>query len=169
VDRLFNPYVNASKQRVHGCDIELRSVLETAARGVFDVQFIGSRIGSNKLKVLSFLPGEQLAGSFGAPKVRANLNVAWRREDWRAALQGRYTSGFDDASGTDRVGSHMEWNAQVGYAGFRWLDLAVGVENLFDNRPPGAGTLQGFPPQYFDMRGRFFYLQARATLRAGDR
>ena len=59
------------------------------------------------------------------------------------------------------MNTYTEWDLRVGYEGIPWLGLTVGVENVFDNAPPTATSLQGFSQQYHDMRGRFFYAQAR--------
>jgi outer membrane receptor protein involved in Fe transport len=52
----------------------------------------------------------------------------------------------------------------------RTTKLTLGVENLFDEAPPfSVGSLhpQGFPVQFYDMRGRFIYAQAIFSMGGG--
>jgi len=95
----------------------------------------------------------------------------WFRNNWQAGVYGRWIDGFADGREDLQVPSQIKWDGQVAYTGFKNLTLTLGVENLFDEEPPfSSGTSfftsqQGFPGQYYSMRGRFFYLQAAMSLK----
>jgi outer membrane receptor protein involved in Fe transport len=158
IDVVHDRYTNAAAQRVRGCDVELDTHRPTDSWGAFGGQLIASRIFSNELKILPSLPSEELAGTFGFPEWRANINLYWQKGRWRAGIQGRYTDGYTDGWDTSRnVESHTEWDAQLGVAATRRVAVTVGVENVFDHAPPSGFNQQGFAQQFYDMRGRFFY------------
>jgi len=163
-DQINDPYINAASQKVKGCDLEMNAGVQTERYGEFGAQMIGTHMASNKLQILPEIPSEQLAGTFGYPEKRVNLNLFWHRQDWRANLQGRYTDSFDRAFGSGSVDSHTEWDARLSFSGISGFDFTLGIENLFDKTPPSAFGLQGFPHQYYDMRGRFFYAQVSVNL-----
>ncbi len=115
---------------------------------------------SNQLAFGADDPLEELAGTFGYPKNRANVNVFWSRNRWQVGVYGRWTDGFAEAFGEGSVGSHTEWDAQVRFTATQAAHVTFGIENLFDESPPfSTSTLQGFPVDYYDMRGRFLYAQ----------
>ena len=106
---------------------------------------------------------EELAGTYGYPKNRANLNLYWNTNEWQVGLNGRWIDGFADTVPGSTVASHAEWDTQVSYSGLQSVRLTLGVKNMFDQAPPfSMGNLhpQGFPVQFYDMRGRFVYVQA---------
>ncbi len=87
-------------------------------------------------------------------------------------LYGRWTDGFADTVPGSTVASHTEWDTQISYSGLRTARLTLGVENLFDEAPPfsvGNFHPQGFPVQFYDMRGRFIYAQVSFSLGSGRR
>jgi iron complex outermembrane receptor protein len=127
-------------------------------------------MASNEFTLTAGADPVELAGSFGFPKNRVNMNFFWSLSDWDAGLYGRWTDGFDDPHRDGNVPSHIEWDTQVSYSGFSHFKLTLGVENVFDEDPPfalGEFSPQGFPAQYYDMRGRFYYVQAKLSLDNG--
>jgi outer membrane receptor protein involved in Fe transport len=160
-DRLNNQYTNAAEQKVTGCDPDIQSVVVLDRFGTFSTQFVGTHMTSNKFRAVDSEPYEELAGTYGVPENRANLNFYWQRNRVRGGVQGRYIGSYDDAIGEGTVGAHTEWDFQLGWRAIDWLDVVFGVVNVFDEQPPQSSSLQGFATQYYDMRGRFYYLQAR--------
>ncbi|VUX55292.1 putative TonB-dependent receptor [uncultured Woeseiaceae bacterium] len=157
--------LNFGRQKVEGCDVEFTSVWDRTNGGALQVQLLATHMASNELALDSDDPLEELAGSYGYPKNRANLNMFWNKNEWQVGLYGRWTDGFDDTVPGHTVASHTEWDTQISYSGLRAARLTLGVENLFDEAPPfsvGNSHPQGFPVQFYDMRGRFIYL--RVTL-----
>ena len=127
------------------------------------IDFAGQQITRTKSS------GDEITSAIerSEPKNRANLNLFWNKNDWQVGLYGRWTDGFDDTVPGSTVASHTEWDTQVSYSGLRAAKLTLGVENVFDEAPPfsaGSSHPQGFPVQYYDMRGRFIYAQVSLSL-----
>ena len=79
---------------------------------------------------------------------------------------------MEDTFPESDVDSQTEWVTQISTSGLRTAKLTLGVENLFDEPPPfsvGSFHPQGFPVQFYDMRGRFIYAQATFSLGGGKR
>jgi iron complex outermembrane recepter protein len=163
VDLINDRYTNAASQKVSGCDVEIDTHVDSEALGQLGAQFVATHMASNKFQAAPGAKSEQLAGTFGFPENRANLNLFWQRRSWGGSVRGRYISSFDHVSGVGNVDSHLEWDAQLSFSGLRGYEFTLGIENLLDEEPPSAFGLQGFPQQYYDMRGRFLYVQARIT------
>lgn len=161
--------LNFGHQKVEGCDVEATSGWETPDGNSLQARLVATHMASNQLSVGSNEPPEELAGTYGYPENRANLSLFWSKNAWHAGLNGRWTDGFADTVPGSTVASHIEWDSQISYSGLSATRLTLGVENLFDRTPPfSIGNLhpQGFPVQFYDMRGRFVY--ARATVSFGN-
>jgi len=157
--------LNFGRQEVDGCDVELETVWDTPGSGQLQAQLLATHMRSNKLAFGDSDPLEELAGTFGYPQNRANLNVYWSRNKWEVGVYGRWTDGFAEAFGEGSVGSHTEWDTQARFTATPSASVTFGIENLLDEMPPfSASTLQGFPVEYYDMRGRFFYAQFNYSL-----
>ncbi|MGD8341285.1 MAG: TonB-dependent receptor, partial [Gammaproteobacteria bacterium] len=157
--------LNFGRQEVRGCDLDVDTAFIGPADGVLTGQVLATHIGSNRLSRAAGDPLEQLAGAYGYPKNRVNLNLTWSRDRWQAGLYGRWTDGLEEAMGEGEVASHVEWDAQMRFAATRATSVTLGVENLLDEPPPfSASASQGFPVDYYDMRGRFVYLQLNHTI-----
>jgi iron complex outermembrane receptor protein len=178
VDMAGNPYpgsiaevnllpLNFGRQDVDGCDLEVSSKWDGRRRGAFEARLLGTHMASNKLAFGAAEPLEELAGTYGYPKNRATLNLVWSRAAWEVGLRGHWTDAFDDTWPGHRVAAHREWDTQLSYSGWRMARITFGVDNLLDEAPPlsvGTDHLQGFPVQFYDMRGRFAYAEARFSL-----
>ena len=153
---------NFGRQKVEGCDVEVTSAWDRPNGNTVHAQLLVTHMASNKLAFGSDDPLEELAGTYGYPKNRANLNFFWNTTDWQVGLNGRWTDGFADTVPGSTVASHAEWDTRISYSGLQPVRLTLGVKNMFDKAPPfSMGNLhpQGFPVQFYDMRGRFVYLQ----------
>jgi iron complex outermembrane receptor protein len=154
---------NFGHQQVEGCDVEATSVWDRPNGSSLQMQFLATHMASNKLAFGSDDPLDELAGTYGYPKNRANLNLFWSKNVWQVGLNGRWIDGFADTVPGSTVASHTEWDTQVSYSGLQLVRLTLGVKNMFDQAPPfsmGNHHPQGFPVQFYDMRGRFIYVQA---------
>jgi outer membrane receptor protein involved in Fe transport len=100
--------LNFGKQEVKGCDIELKSDWEIPDGSVLQAQLVGTHMASNKLAFGADDPLEELAGTYGHPENRANLNLYWHRNNWQVGLHGRWTDGFDDTIPGKTVASHTQ-------------------------------------------------------------
>ena len=146
---------------------EINFGVATNRFGQFGVQLLGTHMASNKFALGSDENLQELAGTYGYPENRANLNTFWSSDNWEFGVYGRWTDGFEDVNRTGEVDSHVDWDTNISFSGISHLKLTLGVENLFDEAPPfavGNFNPQGFPNQFYNMRGRFYYAQATLVL-----
>ena len=166
IDQVNNVLLNLANQEVRGYDADISYNHETDKAGTFGARLMWTHLSSHKSAFGSTDDPEQLAGTWGYPENRANLDMYWLRKNWQLGIYGRWIDGFADRGEDTRVPSQIKWDSQLTFSGFRNTALTLGIENLFDEDPPfSPGTSffrgqQGFPDQYYSMRGRFFYLQA---------
>ena len=167
INQVNNSYLNLGTQEVAGYDLEIDYGVATNRFGYFGVQLLGTHLASNKFALGSDENLKELAGTYGYPENRANLNTFWSNDNWLFGVYGRWIDGFEDTNREDDVDSHVEWDTNVSYSGINHLKLTLGVENMFDAEPPfavGDFNLQGFPAQFYNMRGRFYYAQMTLSL-----
>ncbi len=184
LEAIDNRWVNAGETATQGIDINARLQGRlTDAR--WSVVLDGSYLLKKKSRLISSAP-------FGASEVgvftrSGDLGLRWKhaltgtytRGPWTAMLQNLYRSGYTDrvlpgvANGSvvppnwnPKVKAYQLWNASLGYAVMKNLNLTVGVRNLLDKDPPfsaayddntGAGS--SWEPRVADPRGRSFMLQ----------
>ncbi len=130
-------------------------------------------------------------GLYGAPSLRwrAQWRTALVRAGWTHSLTARYQSGYRDAPVSLQVldasgqatGDTVEWRAHIPRS-LRWdwqtqwqLDaqwqLSLGIENVFNRRPPTSwassgpykAQIIGYDERYFDPLGRVWALQMRLS------
>jgi outer membrane receptor protein involved in Fe transport len=166
IDQVNNMLLNLATQEVRGYDADISYNHETGSAGTFGARLMWTHLSSHESALGSTDDPEQLAGTWGYPENRANLDMYWLRKNWQLGIYGRWIDGFADRGEDTRVPSQIKWDSQLTFSGFRNTALTLGIENLFDEDPPfSPGTSffrgqQAFPGQYYSMRGRFFYLQA---------
>ena len=184
LEAIDNRWVNAGETATQGIDINARLQGRlTDAR--WSVVLDGSYLLKKKSRLISSAP-------FGASEVgvftrSGDLGLRWKhaltgtytRGPWTAMLQNLYRSGYTDrvlpgvANGSvvppnwnPKAKAYQLWNASLGYAVMKNLNLTVGVRNLLDKDPPfsaayddntGAGS--SWEPRVADPRGRSFMLQ----------
>ncbi|HET9337246.1 MAG TPA: TonB-dependent receptor, partial [Sphingomicrobium sp.] len=176
--------VNQGKVKTSGVDVQLAYSMPT------DSIVENSRLSANLLVnyLINFkveeLPGLVIdyagtASYFGAglgtsfPEWKANLNLAWNMKPFTFSTRVRYIDGMDNRlkvqfpgeehlhSGPDSV---WYFDAAV-EADFRPLTLRLGMNNLFDKKPPeySPNVQSGTDPSLYDVIGRRAYVSA--TLR----
>ena len=102
----------------------------------------------------------------GFPRWKHNLAGTWTYGPWAATLNQLFIDSYQDVACSDGtfcrdVGTYSVWGLQGKYTGFKNLELAVGVKNLFDKDPPytrQSNAFQvGYDPALADPTGRFYY------------
>jgi iron complex outermembrane receptor protein len=98
------------------------------------------------------------------PEVKSTLTVNWELGGWGATATARHLSEVDEAGAPNTLDATTYFDAQL-----RWtpavlderITLAVGVNNLTDEDPPGCFTcgLNNFDPTTYDPPGRFGYFR----------
>ena len=96
----------------------------------------------------TFRPGEdpvQLAGTNRYPRYRSTVGGTLEHGDFGFTLMANYIHSFNDPSRDGRVGSFIEVNPQVTYSGFWDTRVTLGIQNVFDKRPPWTSdTWEGY-------------------------
>lgn len=168
---------NLGKTVVSGIDVDLKGrVLVTAEDRV-----TGRLNGTYLLKYdqrnldgsyTSAINSPSALGIGVAIRWRHTASVTWENGPWAATLAQNFQGGYHDlrtslqpATVTPReVGTYETYDAQLSYAGFKSMQLTLGMKNLFNRDPPytnyGAGFVGGYDLSYTDVRGRFAYLTA---------
>ena len=109
----------------------------------------------------------QSSGALGAiSRWKHYATIDWDYGPWGATLAQTYSMGYVDEN-TDlndnlrRVGDYDIYDLQGRYTGFKNLELAAGVKNLFNKAPPFTNQnftfITGYDPSYADPRGSFYY------------
>jgi iron complex outermembrane receptor protein len=110
--------------------------------------------------------------SFGGviPRYKHNLTFNWNYGPWGATLINHYITGYQTAPNQVDGLPHFvpwfsTWDIQGTWNGFKYLQLALGLRNMFNKEPnlfiPTANQFQyGYDPSIYDPRGRVFYARA---------
>ncbi|AXA83397.1 TonB-dependent receptor [Lysobacter oculi] len=136
--------------------------LDLAARTRFDLA--GGRM-QNMLQIgyvneYTIDDGEDLAGTVGAPDVRANLSNQYNTGAWTFGTITRYIKGQQDPGATRRVGGYT-LNDVYATVKAPWNgDFTIGVNNV-GNRYPQLYSYDGRPWNFnlYDAYGRTIYLR----------
>jgi iron complex outermembrane receptor protein len=98
------------------------------------------------------------------PKFKSTAILDWTLGEVGASLTGRYISHVDEANG-NRMGATFYTDAQIRWNLADGFGFAIGVNNLFGERPPDCFTcgLNNIDPTTYDVPGRFFYARAVFT------
>jgi outer membrane receptor protein involved in Fe transport len=166
IDQVNNILLNLASQEVSGYDTDINFNHETIKAGTFGARLIWTHLSSHQSAFNIADEPEELAGTWGYPENRVNLDMYWLRNNWQLGIYGRWIDGFADREAVTRIPSQIKWDSQLTFRGIRNTALTLGIENLLDEDPPfspGSSSFsgqQGFPGQYYSMRGRYFYLQA---------
>lgn len=157
------PYVNLSKTRTNGVDLDLRHALRAGELGRFTSSLILTYVNSfertlpdgTKLEYVGTHGPTVLSSNSGAPRTRAILGLDWSRDTFSLATQVNYVSGIrnveyqgdpngclnhhaddSDAPGGCRIASFTTVDLYGKYALRNGLELFGSVQNLFDRIAP---------------------------------
>lgn len=145
IDFLSSQPVNAASERISGIDLGL--VYEFAAAGLdvtasLDVSYLDRYdltpfVGGSTIAYAGHITGGR--GSYA--KWRSFGSLVLARDAWSGAWSAQYIGNADDINASPgdigaRAGSLVYHNLQLQYAVTQALDLAVGVDNLFDKQAP---------------------------------
>lgn len=190
IDHLVASQANRGDFRIRGVDLSVALRLPPTALGTFDLQLDGQYYQKYEFtteKGGAWRPNVGIItadGAYGAAGPNAGLSstpqinfrwkhtasVAWRQGVWRAQLSQRYNSGVTDL--TPRapstyvdVKAYAQYNAFVGYTGFKNISLGLAVNNLANATPPvTANTIyQGYATSIADILGRAYRVSAEYT------
>jgi outer membrane receptor protein involved in Fe transport len=182
---IFLQYVNRALEEVEGYDFEVDYKWKTANWGTFNHSLSGTYMAhywdkGNAQATLTDTVGSAFAagGNFTIPRVKMNLQNAWKYRNWTTSANVNFTGHYNEfstpANDTRVVEHYVTVDLQTAYTlRTPWLggnmQISAGVINAFDESTPyvtenvtGSGNT-GFDAQVADPRGRFWYLQVRQT------
>lgn len=162
---LFGP-INIAREQTSGLDLTVNYRLQTANIGTF--RFNGN-YNWTRNHTRQMYPGDptedMLAVSFAdttMPRNKANLGVNWERGKWGAGLFGNYLGQVANYANTAWTPATWRFNSSARYSINDHLQVALSVDNLFDQMPPKDLTWDKYPyydTSWFDSFGRSFFLQ----------
>ena len=116
-------------------------------------------ISDNRVKALEDL----------LPNTRGNVSWTHSQDVFRTLVRVNYYGGWDDTgNGVDGIGAEVLVDVEVAYVASENIEIALGVDNLFDEYPdrnPNAGGSGQLYPESspFGFNGAQWYVQARYT------
>ena len=111
-----------------------------------------------------------LLGIDGNQEDRHSASVAWRKDNWAAAISGFRISDFNEvlSNGENfKIPSMTTYNAKVDYSfdvSETNMRVRLGINNFTDERAPIADESFGFFKDAHRDWGRYYYLDLRLTL-----
>jgi len=111
-----------------------------------------------------------LLGINGNQKDRHTASVSWRKNDWRASIQGFKIGSFDQilSSGDPfHIPSMTTYNTKVDYnfeLGSTDMRVRLGLNNITDERAPLADSSYGFYQDAHRDWGRYYYVDLMIRL-----
>lgn len=175
-------FINGLASTSKGIDVVANYRVDTASAGTFDLSVAGN---VNKLEVTSvptttsalnpaptlFARSRILAMESGTPGEKVTGSIVWKKNKLGATARLTYYGNVlqpgTTAAADNYVGSHAITDLEVRYGEKRGLNVALGVNNLFDIYPDaipasrnGSGVVAFpfFSP--FGFNGRFLYVRA---------
>ena len=163
-------YVNGFDTRTRG--LELTAALPLALGAGADSKLA---LAASWAKTRVLRPGRLDARRIdrlekGLPRFRANLTLTRDAERWRGLARARYHgNAFEHhvARGLRvRYGAEVALDLELGFRPAPALELALGADNVFDNRPDENPYAYAWGSRYpisapTGARGGFYYLRAR--------
>ena len=119
---------------------------------------------SNGFVVLNRRGTERGSPDQAFPKFKGNATVDWTLGDFGASVTGRYVDKVVESGAANTLNSRFYTDLQLIYtpsALDRRVSFAAGVNNLFNQNPPGCFTcsVNNFDPTTYDVPGQFGYLR----------
>ena len=182
--------INIGRRAVSGWDVGLHYSFESTPRGVFDVAVNTSYINSFQDQLNPDTPTRQQAGRFSdeassgngsLPHWKASVGLQWQQSAWNGRYSIYYVSPLreqvPESERARRIDAWVNHNLQISYvasgpgaqlwrtgAASTELEVALGVENLFDAEPPFAASAfnDNFDGRTYSLAGRYVYLRVSA-------
>jgi len=144
-----------------GLDLAAEYRFGSESLGEFTFRASGSRVLHTRIQSRRDLPTVDTAGTYEVPRTRGSGSVSWNRGDWGAVVTADYVSSFDDlAPSVLRVDSQTVAGLQASYHFPYMTKVTLGVNNLFDKKPPLTGSSTGYAERTSYYLPRFIYLDA---------
>ncbi|MFG6447600.1 TonB-dependent receptor [Roseateles sp. BYS180W] len=165
---------NLGGVKTDGFDLALGYGFKSTA-GQFQVGMESTYVRSYQYQRDKGDPYIQNAGKYvdSSPVLRWKHAVtgSWKQGDFGANLGIRYNAGYDDQNAVEamyvnRVKAYTLTDLALSYSGLKYIKLTLGVNNLFDAKPPfsnqGTTFQQGYDPRLSDPYGRTWTMRLSA-------
>ena len=157
-------FFNASQQRTHGIDLEVRYRWNLGANGRLDLSNAVTYMGSLKRQLNPGQPLAEIADSFQYPRWRNVTTGTWTTGPWSATASLNYIGDYEDnfSVGTPAVYPRVKAMATLDlnftYTGIKNLTVSVGGQNVTNEDPPFSNLdWYGYDPGTHSNRGAFWY------------
>ncbi|MBY4638386.1 TonB-dependent receptor [Sphingopyxis sp. XHP0097] len=188
---VIDPYINLDRQIADGFDFGLATSFDAGSAGIFRFGIEATYL--NRLDVVrnellaALADNPAFAGDFAAlqvdrikldgnPRWRGTATFGWRLKDFSMGGSVRYVSDMLDTSADITVdGETVYWKVKEDwrvnlYGEYRFrlgdrrdIRLRLGVNNVFDGKPPLVDESYGYYPEYHSVKPREFYVQLRGS------
>jgi len=151
---------NAGQRRVDGVDVELSGQWQAwTLRSQFAYlhRFDDRQQIATEANLLALAGRQLLRASF--PRWRGLTTLGWQQGEWRVDGRWRYLHGMLEASDVPDIAAVHYLDLQLARQfGPHWR-AHVGIDNLFDRRPPASRVNANinFDIATYEPRGRFWY------------
>lgn len=160
---------NVAALTAEGVDFELGYAFD-ALGGRFNTKLIGTYLDSRKTFSFQDSPEEfdQYAGTVGDARWQTNLSINYRYQAWSASWKTRFIDSVSlyrqqelainpDPRDLMSYGSYFVTDLRLGYEFASGVQLAFGVDNVFDRGLPGVTTGTTGTTAAYNNIGRFYY------------
>lgn len=181
---VFLPYENAASVFAAGLDLNLnfRERIESIATQV-TLNFDGTMFTKHGYQYPGVAAVSDLGNykDFGpTPRYRSVTTLGLGRGDWFGSLTHNFSGGYGDftdplaVNGTTYLASRtvraaQTWDTQLGWKGFKGLEVVFGVKNILNTDPPSSRTSQyfqvGYDAQFANPLGRLMYARLKYKFR----
>ena len=165
-------FTNDFNTRTRGVDLVATVPLELLDSGESELTLAANW---TKTKIVRHDPDTVDAKRIGQierslPRVKGNATLTHDAEAWRALVRANYYGHaleyhVDSDALLVKYGAEVTWDLEFGYRPVPELELVLGADNVFDNRPdenPYAGVVGSRYPESAAMgsQGGFYYVKA---------
>lgn len=180
-------FQNLGFVKVQGLDLTAEYITPRTPIGTFTARIEGAYLDSFEQQGSEGEPVRELAGTFARPKFRGRAQAGWRIGGFEAITTFNYTDSYEDmtdrtvdysttvdvlleyrfarTSPTENRVQPVSDKKVVSEAPgvrrqWRWcegLAVRLGVRNIFDDPPPFADNIAGYPVPLEDPRQRFVF------------
>ncbi len=148
VNTIYRSQLNLSQIITSGLELGANRLFPTQGYGEFELKGDWTYIRDYRTQLTTNGPLVDLAGtnlqSRALPKLKGVTSLGWKYGDWDTQLTWDYTGGYAQrmlATGGStgihgRIKPFNQFDAYIGYHGFKNLTLSASVENIENKTPP---------------------------------
>ena len=163
---------NIGRIKTRSIDVAVNYRSPTTSAGAFGVYLAGTFLlkytqedpATVGVTVTDRLGTERGSPDQAYPRFKGSGTIDWTLGDFAAAFTGRYIDPVVESQNGNRFASRFYGDVQLAYkpsAFQRRMELAVGVNNVFNQDPPAclSCSTNNFDPTTYDVPGQFGYVR----------